>query len=80
MEIGDSLGEVNKFVDISNMVGGNFTRIQVIINITQPVCRGRIISLGVNDDRFISFKYERLPNTVIGVEWLLTMIKTILSG
>ena len=62
MEIGDSLGEVNKTVDISDMVGGNCMRTRVIIDITQPLCRGKIISLGVNDDRFISFKYERLPN------------------
>ena len=34
----------------------------MLIDITRPLCRGRIISLGPNDDRFISFKYERLPN------------------
>ena len=34
----------------------------MFIDITRPLCRGRIISLGPNDDRFISFKYERLPN------------------
>ena len=62
MEIGDSLGEVNKTVDISDMVGGNCMKTRVIIDITQPLCHGKIISLGVNDDRFISFKYERLPN------------------
>ena len=62
MEIGDSLGEVNKSVEISDMVGRNFMRIRVIMDITQPLCRGRIIFFGVNDDKFISFKYERLPN------------------
>ena len=34
----------------------------MLIDITRPPYRGRIISLGPNDDRFISFKYERLPN------------------
>ena len=34
----------------------------MLIDITRPLCRGRIISLGFNDDRFVSFKYERLPN------------------
>ena len=37
-------------------------RIHVLIDITKPLCRGRIISLDSNDDHFISFKYERLPN------------------
>ena len=62
MEIGDSLGDVNKSVNVSNMIGGNFMRIRVLIDITRPLCRGRIISLSNNDDRFISFKYERLLN------------------
>ena len=34
----------------------------MLIDITRPLCHGRIISLGINDDIFISFKYERLPN------------------
>ena len=55
MEIGESLGDVNKSVNVSDMVGGNFMQIRVLIDITCPLCRSRIISLGTNDDRFISF-------------------------
>ena len=55
-------GKVNKFEKTSNMVGGNFMRIRVVIDITQPLCRGKTISFWDNDERFISFKYERLPN------------------
>ena len=62
LEIGESLGTVNKSVGISDMVGGNFMRIRVLIDITRPLCHGRIISLDSDDDRFISFKYKRLPN------------------
>ena len=62
LEIGESLGTVNKSVALSDMVGGNFIRIRVLFDITRPLCRGRIISLDSNDDHFISFKYERLPN------------------
>ena len=62
LEIGESLGIVNKSVALSDMVGGNFIRIRMLLDITRPLCRGRIISLDSNDDRFISFKYERLPN------------------
>ena len=50
MEIGDSLGDVNKSINVSDMVGGNFMRIWVLIDITRPLCHGRIISLGNNDD------------------------------
>ena len=34
----------------------------MLIDITKPLCWGRIITLDSNDDRFITFKYERLPN------------------
>ena len=62
LEIGESLGTVNTSVGISDMVGGNFMQICVLIDITKPLCRGRIITLDSNDDRFITFKYERLSS------------------
>ena len=62
LEIGESLGIVNTSVGISDMVGGNFMQICVLIDITKPLCRGRIITLDSNDDRFITFKYERLSS------------------
>ena len=34
MEIGESLGDVNKSVNVSDMVGGNFMQIRVLIDIT----------------------------------------------
>lgn len=48
LEIGDTLGEVNKSEDSSHMVGGNFMRICVAIDISQPLCCRRTISFGNN--------------------------------
>ena len=62
MEIGDTLGEVIKFDNVSEMIGGNFLRIQVAIDTSQPLCRGRSICFDDNIQGFVSFKYERLPN------------------
>ena len=41
--------------------GGNFMRIRVQLDITQPLCRGRKIRLGGEQDHWVSFKFERLP-------------------
>ena len=42
--------------------GGNFIRVKVSIDITMPLCRGRIIKLKDDKQVWVSFKYERLPN------------------
>lgn len=62
IEIGESLGDVNKSISFSDMIGGNFLRIRVLIDVMRPLCRGRIISLGTEVVKFITFQYERLPN------------------
>jgi len=46
----------------SKMIGGNFLRVRVAIDISQPLCRGRKISIEDGSEEWISFKYERLPN------------------
>ena len=62
MEIGDTLGEVIKLDNVSGMIGGNFLRIRVAIDTSQPLCHGRSICFDDNIQGFVSFKYERLPN------------------
>ena len=42
--------------------GGGFMRVRVLIDITQPLCRGRVICLEDDKELWVSFKYERLPN------------------
>jgi len=43
-------------------VGGGFIRVRVAIDISQPLCRGRLISLEDGWKHWVSFKYEHLPN------------------
>ncbi|KAL0007215.1 hypothetical protein SO802_008717 [Lithocarpus litseifolius] len=42
--------------------GGSFTRVRVLMDISQPLCRGRLITLEDDKPHWVSFKYERLPN------------------
>lgn len=41
---------------------GNFIQIQVSIDLSLPLCHGRLISLNDGKEVWVSFKYERLPN------------------
>ena len=42
--------------------GGSFMRVRVRVDITIPVSRGRMVSLGQGKEIWVSFKYECLPN------------------
>ena len=55
-------GTVNRGVDDLVMEGDQFVRIRVTLNISKPLCRGKVITLDGGKDLWIPFKYERLPN------------------
>ena len=42
--------------------GGSFLRVQVLVDISLPLCCGRLFSLNNKKHFQASFKYERLPN------------------
>ena len=42
--------------------GGSFLCMKVVIDISKPLCRGRLISLSKGEQSWVSFKYERLPS------------------
>ena len=42
--------------------GGRFIRVKVSLDISLPLCRGRLITLENGKKHWVSFKYERLPN------------------
>ncbi|XP_065624928.1 uncharacterized protein LOC136065537 [Quercus suber] len=42
--------------------GGSFIRVRVKVDISQPLCRGKLITLEDGKDHWVSFKYERLAN------------------
>ena len=62
-QIGGTLGEVvPTTLEDEGTSAGNFVRIRILINISEPLCRGRLVGLGGGRDTLISFKYEKLPN------------------
>ncbi|XP_075663044.1 uncharacterized protein LOC142632548 [Castanea sativa] len=58
----EAIGEVNVGTDEAEIEGDNFMRVRVTIDISQPLCRGRVISLDSGKDLWVPFKYERLPS------------------
>lgn len=62
LDIGETLREVVRMEDTSEMVGGNFLRVRVAIDILHPLCRGRKITYDGRSEGWVSFKYEWPPN------------------
>ena len=62
-QIGRVLGEVFAPKNPKLFDGGHFIRIQVSIDLSLPLCRSRLVSVGEGGKQvWISFKHERLPN------------------
>ena len=61
-ELCENVGMVDRTTNLSNMVGGSFMRVRVVIDADLPLCRGRLISFDEGEEGWASFKYERLPN------------------
>ena len=43
-------------------MGDGFIRARVKVDISNPLCRGRVLSLENGKELWVSFKYEQLPN------------------
>ena len=61
MDIAQTLGTVVLYEDTSKMMGGNFMQVRVLIDISQPLCRGRQVTFEDGSEGWIGFKYECLP-------------------
>ncbi|XP_050253663.1 uncharacterized protein LOC126699735 [Quercus robur] len=61
-DIGNTIGRVVQ-VDASpsGECRGRCIRVRILIDIEQPLCRGRYVDLDGSDPHWISFQYERLP-------------------
>ena len=46
----------------TEMNGGSFMRVRVGVDVTHPLSRGRMVSVGQGKEKWVSFKYERLSN------------------
>ena len=56
------VGVVDRTTSTDVMEGGNFMRVRVLIDISLPLCRDRVLSLEDGGVVWVNFKYERLPN------------------
>ena len=65
------IGEVNKEIAEAESEGDNFMRVQVTIDITQPLSRGRVVLLDSGKELWVHFKYERLPSLCFWCGFLL---------
>ncbi|KAK7860162.1 uncharacterized protein CFP56_042202 [Quercus suber] len=60
--IGATIGSVESVdVDEKGFCLGNYMRIRVTIDISNPLCRGRKVRLGGSSQFWVDFKYERMP-------------------
>ena len=60
--IGETIGSVIKSKDLDEMLGADFMRVRVVVDVSKPLCRGGKISWDVNCEGWAAFMYERLPN------------------
>uniref|UniRef100_A0A2N9HZ94 Zinc knuckle CX2CX4HX4C domain-containing protein n=1 Tax=Fagus sylvatica TaxID=28930 RepID=A0A2N9HZ94_FAGSY len=61
--IGRTLGQVERVTDRDDERGGeNCMRVRVRMDITTPLCCGRMIRMEERKKRWAAFRYERLPN------------------
>ena len=61
-EICITVGKVVKTEGLRESRGDGFIRVKVTVDITQPLCWGRVVTLETGTKSWVSFRYERLPN------------------
>ena len=55
IEIGESIGKVVMPQDDSEMRGGTFMRVRVLVDISCPLCRGRKVNFEDDLEGWVSF-------------------------
>ena len=60
-EICSSMGEVCHSETHPTEEGGCFVCVRVKVDVTQPLCRGRVVNLEEGGSTWVSFKYKMLP-------------------
>lgn len=61
-ELCEVIGEVDQDSRNVEVEGGSFIRVCVRVDISIPLCRGRVLSIEDGKEGWVSFKYKRLPN------------------
>lgn len=62
IELGETIRQVSPSVNSKEMIGGDFLWIRVEVDVSKPLCRGRIVVLENDREIWVSFKYEKLSN------------------
>lgn len=57
IEIGETIGTVSLSEHMNEMIGGDFLRIRVEIDVTKPLYRGRKIAINDSEVVWVSLKY-----------------------
>lgn len=58
----DIIKEVVRSIGVETEEGSCFMRVRVKVDIAEPLCRGRLITLKNGEKTWVVYKYERLPN------------------
>lgn len=61
-ELCSVIGEVIHMPGGPKLGGQGFMRVQVRLDVSQPLCHGRVMTLENGEQSWVVFKYERLPN------------------
>lgn len=61
-ELCSMIGEVIRMPSGPALGGQGFMRVLVIVDVTQPLCHGMVVTLDSGEQSWVAFKYERLPN------------------
>ena len=61
-KICEDIGDVSRPNDPKDADGGSFLRLKISIDLSLPLCCGRLVTLENDKQVWVSFKYERLPN------------------
>lgn len=62
-EVVSVVGTINESeTDVSEGEGCNFLRIRIVVNLMEPLCRGRKIVRRDGSESWMKFKYKCLPN------------------
>lgn len=66
----DIIGEVQKSSGVVDDEGGHIMRVRITLDLTLPLCQGRVITLKGGGNSWVSFKFERLPNLCYWCGWI----------
>ena len=58
----ETVGVVQNQSNTKTVESGGFMRVKVLVDISQPLCRGKVLTLDDDKELRVFFRYERLPN------------------